>query len=160
METTSNNTHENRDPITGEQGAHPVGVGLGSVAGGMLAAAAVGTVTAGPVGTIVGVIAGAIAGAAGGKAVAERYDPTVEADHWRDNHAAQPFYRDGQSYEAYAPAYHLGTTSRDKYANKSFEEAEPGLAHDYAGVKGDAHVGWEEAKHATRAAWDRVRTAT
>ena len=72
----------NRDPITGAPGAHPVGVGLGAaaggIAGGIAAGAAVGTVAAGPVGTAVGAAVGAIAGGLGGKAVAEKLDPTVE----------------------------------------------------------------------------------
>ena len=38
----------------------------------------VGTVAAGPVGTVVGAAVGAIAGGLGGKAVAEQLDPTVE----------------------------------------------------------------------------------
>lgn len=36
----------NRDPITGEAGSHPIGTGLGAVAGGMAAGAAAGTVLA------------------------------------------------------------------------------------------------------------------
>jgi outer membrane lipoprotein SlyB len=77
----NDNTKEagtNRDPITGAPGAHPVGVGLGAAAGGIAAGAAVGTVAAGPVGTVVGAAVGAIAGGLGGKAVAEKLDPTVE----------------------------------------------------------------------------------
>ena len=66
----------NRDPITGEPGAHPVGTAVGATAGAVAAGAAVGSV-AGPVGTVVGAAIGAVAGGAAGKGVAETVDPTV-----------------------------------------------------------------------------------
>jgi uncharacterized protein (TIGR02271 family) len=65
---------ENRDPITGEPGSHPVATGAGAVAGGAAGAAA-GSV-AGPVGTGVGAAAGAVLGGVGGKAAGEKFDPT------------------------------------------------------------------------------------
>ena len=126
----------------------------------MATGAATGTLAAGPIGTAVGAAVGAIVGGLGGKAVAEHFDPTVEADHWRANHAKQPFYSEGQEYDAYEPAYRLGATSLDRYPNKSFDDVEPHLQKDYEGMKGEAHVGWERAKAATRAAWDRVREPT
>ena len=43
---------ENRDPITGAPGAHPVGTGIGAAAGGVAAGAAAGTVAAGPIGAL------------------------------------------------------------------------------------------------------------
>ena len=67
---------ENRDPITGAPGAHPVGTGVGAAAGGIAAGAAAGSV-AGPVGTVVGAAVGAVAGGLAGKGVAEKVDPTV-----------------------------------------------------------------------------------
>ncbi len=66
----------NRDPITGEPGAHPVGTALGATAGAVAAGAAVGSV-AGPVGTVVGAAVGAVAGGLAGKGVAEQVDPTT-----------------------------------------------------------------------------------
>ena len=67
---------ENRDPISGAPGAHPVGTGVGAAAGGIAAGAAAGSV-AGPVGTVVGAAVGAVAGGLAGKGVAEKVDPTV-----------------------------------------------------------------------------------
>lgn len=66
----------NRDPISGEPGAHPVGTAVGATAGGVAAGAAVGSI-AGPVGTAVGAAVGAVAGGLAGKGVAEKVDPTV-----------------------------------------------------------------------------------
>ena len=61
--------HANRDPLSGALGAHPVGTGVGAVAGGAGAGAAIGTV-AGPLGTAVGMAAVAIVGGLAGKGVA------------------------------------------------------------------------------------------
>ncbi len=158
-ETNDNRKQANLDPITGEPGAHPVGVGIGAAAGGMATGAAAGTLAAGPVGTAVGAAVGAVVGALGGKAIAEHFDPTVEAEHWRTAHATQPYFVEGKDYEAYEPAYRLGGQNRDRYANKSFDEVEPSLAAEYEGMRGEGHVKWDDAKHAVRAAWDRVTSS-
>ena len=92
----------NADPITGTPGAHPVGTGLGAAAGGAAAGAAIGTV-AGPVGTIAGAAVGAIVGGLAGKGIAEKINPTLEAKHWKENHATQPYARLG-TYEDFDPA--------------------------------------------------------
>src|SRR4051812_47822870 len=67
-----------RDPITGEQGSHPVATGdgaaacgVGGTAAGAAAGAAAGTAGAGPIGTAVGAVAGAIIGGAAGHKTAE-----------------------------------------------------------------------------------------
>ncbi len=151
--------HAHLDPITGEPGAHPVGVGLGAAVGGMATGAVAGTLAAGPIGTAAGAAIGAVVGGLGGKAVAELVDPTVDSDYWRAHHAAQPYAVDGDDYAAYEPPYRLGGQPRDRYANKSFDDVEPSLARDYAGMTGEGHVTWEKAKHAARAAWDRVTNA-
>ena len=70
------NGSPNRDPLSGEPGAHPVGTAVGAAAGGMAAGAVVGTV-AGPVGTAVGAAVGAVAGGLAGKGAAEAVDPTT-----------------------------------------------------------------------------------
>ncbi len=93
---------QNRDPFTGEPGAHVVGTGLGAAAGGIAAGAAIGTV-AGPIGTAIGAAVGAVLGGLGGKAVAENFDPTIVDEHWRDRYEVEPYYADGMSYEDYAP---------------------------------------------------------
>src|SRR4051812_41815570 len=76
---------ENRDPISGARGAHPVGTGLGAAAGGAATGAAIGSV-AGPVGTVAGIAAGAVIGGLVGKGVAEHVNPTEEHEYWRDNY--------------------------------------------------------------------------
>ena len=83
----------NRDPITDEPGAHPVGTGVGA-AGGAMAGAAAGTV-GGPVGTLVGGVIGAVVGGLAGKAAAEAVNPTAEEAHWRENYNRESYYEPG-----------------------------------------------------------------
>ena len=64
----------NRDPMTGATGAHPIGVGLGSVSGATIGAVA--GATAGPAGTALGAVIGGVAGGLTGKGLAEAANPT------------------------------------------------------------------------------------
>src|SRR4051794_39583484 len=97
----------NRDPISGEPGAHPVGTGIGAAAAGAAAGAAGGAV-GGPVGAVAGAVVGAVAGGLAGKGVAESIDPTVEDAYWRENYASRPYHDASTSYDEYAPAYRYG----------------------------------------------------
>ncbi len=144
---------QNRDPITGEPGAHVVGTGLGAAAGGIAAGAAVGTI-AGPIGTAVGAAVGAVLGGLGGKAIAENFDPTIVDEHWRDRYDVEPYYADGMSYDDYAPAYQLGAQSRLESPGIGFDELEDDLAAQYDEVRGDSRLEWEHARHAARASWE------
>lgn len=143
----------NRDPLTGEPGAHPVGVGVGAAAGGLAAGAAVGTV-AGPLGTVVGAAVGAVVGALAGKGVAEAIDPTVEDAYWRENYASREYVPQDASFDDYGPAYGYGVNRYE--GERTFEDAEPELAEDWMGARGSSTLGWGEASHAARDAWTRV----
>jgi hypothetical protein len=148
---------ENRDPITGTPGSHPVGVGIGAAAGGLAAGAAAGALAAGPVGTVVGAAVGAVVGGLGGKAVAEHYDPTIEEAHWRDNYQREPYYQPGMSFNDYAPAYRIGGEANGRYGDATFEDVEDDLESDYDSARGASRLAWSDAKPAARAGWDRVR---
>jgi hypothetical protein len=146
---------ENRDPITGAPGAHPVGTGVGA-AGGAAAGAAIGSV-AGPAGTLVGGAIGAVAGGLVGKGVAEGIDPTVEDAYWRDNHSTRPYYEKDYNYDNdYAPAYRYGWESRSRYQGRKFDEVDNDLSRDWETNKGSSRLDWDRAKLATRDAWHRV----
>jgi uncharacterized protein (TIGR02271 family) len=173
MAHSNENTHgrdSNPDPITGAPGAHPVGVGIGA-AGGGATGAAIGTAVAGPIGTAVGAVIGAVAGGLAGKGAAEAVDPTGEDAYWREHHTKQPFVKKDHSYDDYAPAYRTGYEGFGKYGSR-FEDAEPKLREHYetmhststgvgspaSSTAAKAKLGWEEAKHAAKAAWHRVET--
>jgi hypothetical protein len=144
----------NRDPITGEAGAHPVGVGLGA-AGVGAAGAAVGAV-AGPVGAAVGAVVGGVAGGLAGKGIAESIDPTAEDDYWRENFRSRPYYREASDYEEYRPAYRYGWESRSRFPDRTWDEVENDLSHDWATARGQSRMTWAQARPATRDAWDRI----
>ena len=158
-DTSTKIPEENRDPITGAPGAHPVGTGIGAAAGGIAAGAAAGTIAAGLIGTLVGSAAGAIAGGLAGKAVAEHFDPTAEHAYWQSNFEREPYYQKGMSYDDYSPAYELGMESRSRYAGRRFEDVESDLSRDWESRRGKSKLSWEHGKHATRAAWDRIERA-
>lgn len=144
----------NLDPITEAPGAHPVGTGVGATGGGV-AGAAIGAV-GGPIGAAVGLVAGALVGGLAGKATAERINPTVEEAYWRESYTREPYYEAGRSFDDYGPAYAYGWGATMTYPGP-FEEAEPALARDWESKRGGSSLDWQQARPATRAAWDRVQ---
>jgi uncharacterized protein (TIGR02284 family) len=144
----------NRDPITGEPGAHPVGTGVGA-AGGAMVGAAIGGV-GGPVGAVVGGAVGAVVGGLVGKGGAESVNPTAEETHWRDNYTREPYYQSGRGFDDYGPAYKLGVTGRTRYEESDWTSVEPRLAAEWESTRGNSTLNWSQASPAARAAWDRV----
>ncbi|RYF41591.1 MAG: PA2169 family four-helix-bundle protein [Comamonadaceae bacterium] len=147
----------NRDPITDEPGAHPVGTGLGAT-GGAVAGASVGAI-GGPIGVAIGGVVGAVVGGLAGKAAAESVNPTAEEAYWRDNYNKQPYYEQGRTFDDYGPAYQLGLNGRTRY-EEDWEVAEPRLASEWETARAGSALTWPQAQPASRAAWDRVGTAT
>jgi len=152
---TTDKNPANRDPITGAPGAHPVGAGVGAAAGGATGAA-IGAI-GGPVGAAIGLVAGGIVGGLAGKAGGEGVNPTVEDAYWRENHRNQT-WGTKRSYNDYSGAYKTGYEGYSKYAvtGRSFEDCEAELKNEFDCNCGKANLKWEEAKHATRAAWQRA----
>jgi hypothetical protein len=62
-------------------------------------------------------------------------------------------------YDDYAPAYRLGYESRSRYSGGSFDDVERDLARDYQTRRGRSRLSWDNAKHATWAAWNRIERA-
>jgi len=145
----------NRDPLSGELGAHPVATGLGALAGGAATGAGVGTV-AGPVGTMVGAAVGAVVGGLAGKAVGEAIDPTREEAYWRENYNTRPYVAKGASYDDYRPAYGFGVVAATRYPGRKFEDLEPELSRDWTDASGTSKLRWDRARDAARDAWNRA----
>jgi phage tail tape-measure protein len=145
---------ENRDPISGATGAHPVGTGVGSALGGAAAGAAAGTVV-GPVGTAVGAAVGAVVGGLAGKAVGESINPTVEDAHWRENYNSRPYVDRSKAYDHYQPAYKFGWESRAKLGDRSWDESEATLRRDWEQHSHSWALDWNAASPAIRDAYDR-----
>ncbi len=156
-ELQKQNDHDaNRDPITGEPGAHPVGTGIGAAAVGTI-----GTVVGaagGPVGAVAGAVIGSVIGGLVGKSTAESYDPTVEDDYWRDNYSSRPYIHNDLTYNDYQPAYRMGYEGYQRYSGKgrSYNEVESDLQRDYETNHHDSRLGWDNAKYAVQDAWNRV----
>jgi hypothetical protein len=163
---TTEKHDKNRDPITGEPGAHPVGVGVGTAVGGAAGGAALGAAAstaaagaalgaaAGPVGVVAGVVAGGLVGAVAGKRAAEAVNPTEEDAYWKENYQSRPYVDKGTTYEDYRPAYQYGWEARSRHEGKQFEDVEGDLQAGWSGIK--PRLGWIKARPAVRDAWDRV----
>ncbi|WP_298925534.1 PA2169 family four-helix-bundle protein [uncultured Ramlibacter sp.] len=143
----------NRDPITDEPGAHPIGTGIGAT-GGAVAGAAAGAI-GGPIGVAVGGVLGAVVGGLAGKAAGEAVNPTAEEAYWRDNYSKASYYEAGRSFDDYGPAYRLGLTGRTRYED-DWDIAEPRLAAEWDSARAGSSLSWPQAQPASRAAWDRV----
>jgi phage tail tape-measure protein len=146
---------ENRDPLSGEAGAHPVGTGVGAALGGAAAGAAVGTV-AGPIGTAVGAAVGAVAGGLFGKGVAEGLDPTAEDTYWRDNYSTRPYVAAGSRYEQYQAAYRHGWESRARANGQPWRDMEGQVRQDWETRTDRLDMEWDAAREAVRDAYERV----
>jgi hypothetical protein len=111
---------------------------------------------AGPVGTAVGAAIGAVAGGLIGKGVAEGINPTAEEAYWRENYSSRPYVNKGASYDEYAPAYRYGWESRARHSGRNFQDVEPDLSRDWDRARGKSRLKWDQAKLATRDAWERI----
>lgn len=147
--------HEaNQDPITGEAGAHPVGTGVGA-ASGALGGAALGGAVGGPVGAMVGAAIGGLAGGLAGTGVAEAVNPTEEDAYWQSHYASRP-YAGTRPYEDLRPAYQYGWESRVRHHGRNWSDVESDLERDWSTYPGTSNLSWNEARHASRDAWDRI----
>jgi uncharacterized protein YjbJ (UPF0337 family) len=156
-----NKKHDaNPDPITGEPGAHPLGV-AGGATGGAMAGAAIGAI-GGPVGSVIGGAVGAVAGGLAGKGLAETVNPTEEHAYWQKNYASRPYFQGGRKYDDYSPAYQYGweSASRPEYYGRRFEDVESDLGRGWDKARGTTRSEWNDMKHATRDAFERVQNRT
>jgi hypothetical protein len=105
------------------------------------------------------VAVGVVAGAAAGKGVAERIDPTGEAEYWREEYRNRDYVKSDYDYERdYAAAYGLGLQAREQYPTRSWEESETELSRDWGTRRGDSRLEWEDARLAARDSWQRADT--
>jgi uncharacterized protein (TIGR02284 family) len=84
--------------------------------------------------------------------------PGGEAEYWRDAYSREPYYDSSRSFEDYSPAYELGWISHTTYGGE-FDAADRVLANDWDLRKGVSTLAWDEARPATRAAWQRAENA-
>ncbi len=143
--------------VSGEPDSNLAAVGGGGIAG-AAAGAAVGTVVGGPIGGAIGAAAGAVAGAAVADKVQDELDPKLEEVYWQENFKKQPYYKSGDQYEDYLPAYRLGWESAmlTDFADRNFVDVEPELRNYWENQQG-VPVPWTAVRRIVRDAFDRVR---
>ena len=88
-------------------------------------------------------------------ASATAFNPTAEDAYWRETYRDEPYYKAPLGYDDYSPAYRVGYTGPVRRGG-DFEAQEDALKDDFDRVKGHSRLRWEEAREATRAAWQRV----
>ncbi|HET7203826.1 MAG TPA: hypothetical protein VFI92_10715 [Steroidobacteraceae bacterium] len=84
-------------------------------------------------------------------------DTNAEELYWRENYSTRPYARDDRSFLEYKPAYRYGADAHARYPGRSFDEAEGDLRNDWDRFKGTSSLTWDEARHAARDAWQRVK---
>ena len=147
----------NRDPLSGEAGAHPVGTGVGAATGGTIGAV-IGGAVGGPVGAMIGAAVGGMTGGFAGKGLAESVNPTEEDSFWSDAYKDRP-YAQGRSYEDLRPAYRYGWESRTRHADSSWNDVESNLQSEWTERHGStSNLDWNTAKPAAYDAWNRVES--
>jgi hypothetical protein len=140
------------DPEGHKERAGKNAAAAGASSAGIVGAAA-GLAVGGPIGLAVGLAAGAAVGGLAGKKIAEGI---ADDDYWRQNFATRPYVRPDFSYEDYQPAYRHGWESRARFQDQHWDKVEDQLARDWDRTKGTSRLRWEDARPATRDAWDRV----
>jgi uncharacterized protein YcfJ len=142
---------------SGEPDSNLAAVGGGGIAG-AATGAAVGGAVGGPVGAAIGAAAGAIAGAAAADQIQDELDPKLEEVYWQKNYKNQPYYKPGDKYETYLPAFRFGweSASRREFGNRSFEELEPELQNTWQNLHA-SHSDWSDVRLIVRDAFYRIR---
>lgn len=143
----------NRDPLSGEPGAHPVGSGVGAGIGGTIGAV-IGA-PGGPVGVVAGATVGGMVGGLVGKGAAEAVNPTTELEYWRGAFTNRP-YATGRRYEDFEPVYLSTIDTYNASPSRPFDEVEPSIRTAWERRRGAATLQWENVRDASRDAWDRL----
>lgn len=146
----------NRDPLTGEPGAHPIGTALGSA--GLASTGAILGAAAGPVGSaagaVLGAIAGGIVGGFAGSGIAELVNPTTEIEYWQGAYTTRPYVNAGESFETYKPAYKYGYDSKVKNPDRPYDAVRSELQSNWQSNK--TSLDWNRAEPAVKDAYERT----
>ncbi len=91
------------------------------------------------------------------KTATSAINPATHATYWQETHASQPYAKEGGTYEQYRSAYHTGYTGAQEHgSSKPFADAESTLKSTYEKAKDSVGLGWDKAKHATKAAYEKA----
>lgn len=90
--------------------------------------------------------------------VLRRHSAQREDLYWSGIYWKEPYFRADYDYEDYAPAYCVGYSGYAQYGGR-FEDAEKSLCANFARIRGDSRLTWDEAVQAVRMAWRRAAGA-
>lgn len=83
--------------------------------------------------------------------------PSSETEYWRQVHMREPYYEDGRHFEDYSAAYEIGWIGYHAYGGEfDFDAADRVMATDWMVRKGVSSLSWEQARAASRAAWQHA----
>ena len=148
---------ESGQRASGEPEANLGAIGVGGV-GGAVAGAALGTAVGGPVGGAIGAAVGAIAGGTAADQLQDEVDPKVEELYWRDNYHKQSYFKSGDTFETYLPAYRFGWEAADREGatGREFDEIESQLKERWENQDGTWSE-WTAVREVVRSGFNRIR---
>ena len=88
-----------------------------------------------------------------------KYDVSEQDRYWQDEFASRPYVPEGASYDDYGPAYRYGAETYPKYRDRTWEDIEADLERDWDTSRGASRLAWNDARHAARDSFERVRNA-
>jgi hypothetical protein len=143
--------------VSGEPDSNLSAIGGGGIAG-AAAGAAIGTAVGGPLGGALGAAAGAVAGGVAADQIQDELDPKIEETYWREHYKTRPYYKPGEDYEVYLPAYRFGWESaiRKQFNDRDFEDIEPELRNLWTTECKEPRE-WESVREICRDGFNRIR---
>ncbi|NML14797.1 hypothetical protein [Azohydromonas caseinilytica] len=152
---------ESKDPmdsLAAQAATNPLGAGLGAAGGAAVGAAA--GIAAGPVGSLAGAVLGTIAGALAGGTAESSWHETSSSDHWRRLYNSRPYMTEGARFEDWGPAYAYGEAMYERQSGprRWDDGVESELGHGWEAERASSGsaLGWNQARHAARDAWERL----
>jgi hypothetical protein len=84
------------------------------------------------------------------------FDPTSEDEYWSKNYQNRFYFEKTVPYDQYRPAYRYGWEARFKHPRCAFEAIEAELKEQWQASRAQSNLNWDQAREATRDAWDRI----
>jgi hypothetical protein len=148
---------ETGERVSGEPEQNLAAIGAGGIAG-AAAGATIGTAVGGPLGGALGAAIGGLAGGTAGDAIAGEFDPKIEEVYWKEHYKTRPYYKEGEDYDRYLPAYRFGweCAVRDENINRDFHSCERDLRKEWEAQPSPSR-NWDEARQMVKESFERIK---
>jgi hypothetical protein len=81
----------------------------------------------------------------------------AQNSYWRENYRNRPYYNSSRDYNSMQPAYRYGVDMYVRNNGRSFDELDQSeLQSGWKQARGNSNLSWEDAKAATRDAYNRM----